>query len=109
MKQFFDFTTGKEFNPLKALTTFFISPYNMDNARLLNLQAKVKAYGEYAEEMQWINGIPVQLFPIGVLDLGRAMVKWNDASSGVIQSGRVTVYFTLENPTTLRVTTVICR
>lgn len=109
MKQFFDFNTGKEFNPLKALTSFFISPYNMDNARLLNLQAKVKAYGKYVEETRWINGIPVQIFPIGVLDLGKTLVKWSDSTTGVIQSERLTMYFTLENPSTLRITTVYYR
>ena len=107
MKQFFDFEKGREFNPAKALEKFFISPYMPDNARLINLEKKVKdGIGEDFGFI-WYRGLPVPVFPISILDLGKSIVTWESIENGIIHSGNRKFYFRFVNEDTVRIDTIL--
>lgn len=107
MKQFFNFETGKEFNPAKTLNYFFISPFFQQNAKILNLEKRVKDDLGNDFGFIWYNGIPVPVFPISVLDLGKCMIKWDTTENGVIYSGNRRIYFRFYDENTVRLDTVL--
>jgi hypothetical protein len=108
MKQFFDFEKGIEFNPAKTLNYFFISPYKPDNARLINLEKKVidKLGNDFS--FTWYRGMPVAVFPIEVLDLGKCVITWESIENGIIHSGNIKYYFRFVDAYTVRIDTILC-
>lgn len=89
---FYDFKQGQTVNPFDGVTHFYVSPYQMDIWKTLNLADKI---GEDEVELviQGSTGIPVILVPITCLNLGKCMVKLNEDFSGKIYSGKRTIYF----------------
>ena len=108
METFWDFSKGREFNPIKNITQFFINPYQPCNSRILNLEKRVEEYGKHVGEMSFYNGIPINKFSIGVLKLNKCLVKWKEVNSGAIESGNIKIYFKVIDDTTIRIDTVIC-
>jgi hypothetical protein len=105
MKQFYDFSTKKEFNPLEGVELAFINPWMPDSASKLNLSSKVtpdEFITTYNEKGQVIN-----LFPLKNLKLGKCMIKWQDINHGIIYiTNSITVYFCIENEV-MRINTIL--
>lgn len=90
----FDFTQGKTLNPLEGITHFYVSPYQMDIWKTLNLAAKI-ADDDVELVIQDNTGMPLIVLPIGRLNLGKCLIRLNDDFSGkiVTNNGRRTIYF----------------
>jgi hypothetical protein len=88
----YDFSKGKSIDPLQGVTHFYVSPYQMDIWRSLNLALKVQDT-EIEVVIQDATGIPVILVPITALNLGKCMVRLNDDFSGKISTGKRSIYF----------------
>lgn len=105
MKQFYDFSTKKEFNPLEGVELAFINPYMPDNARILRLSDKVtpdEFITTYNEKGQVIN-----LFPLKNLGLGKCMIQWQDIEHGIIHlTHGHRIYFCIENGV-MRINTIL--
>jgi hypothetical protein len=103
---FYDFKQGQTVNPFDGVTHFYVSPYQMDIWKTLNLAHKV---GESEVELviQDSTGLPVILVSITALNLGKCMVKLNEDFSGRIYSGKKTIYFrSTEQDSVICITTV---
>lgn len=88
----FDFNQGKTISPLEGVTHFYVSPYQMDIWKTLNLAHKV-GESEVDLVIQDSTGLPVILVPITALSLGKCMIRLNDDFSGKISTGKKTIYF----------------
>ena len=84
MANLFNFTTGKEVNPLKSVELAFINPYMPENARHLNLLNKVTP-DEFTTTFDE-KGHVINLFPIKKLELGECLIKWQTTETGIIQT-----------------------
>ena len=103
---FYDFKQGQTVNPFDGVTHFYVSPYQMDIWKTLNLAHKV---GESEVELviQDSTGLPVILVSITALNLGKCMVRLNDDFSGKITMGKRSIYFRpTEQDSVICITTV---
>lgn len=109
----FDFTTKRAINPLESVTRFFVSPYQMCNANLLNIEKRSESVMHTIDSptVSFYRGMPIVLFDIDCLELGTCLIKWRDIDSGVIISKgakvTTTIYFKIIDVVTLRVDTVL--
>ena len=104
MKQFFDFSTGKEYNPLENVDLAFINPYMPDGARWLRLSDKVtpdEFLTTYNE-----NGQVINLFKLDKLKLGKCMIQWQAQDCGIIHHFNRRIYFKIENDV-MRINTIL--
>ena len=88
----FDFAQGKTIDPLEGVTHFYVSPYQMDVWKSLNLALKV-ADSELDLVIQESTGMPLIIVPIAVLKLGKCIIRLNDDFSGKICTGNRNIYF----------------
>jgi hypothetical protein len=105
---FYDFKQGQTVNPFDGVTHFYVSPYQMDIWKTLNLADRIECTDTNIEVViQHSTGIPVLLVPITALNLGKCMVKLNEDFSGRIYSGKKTIYFrSTEQDSVICITTV---
>ena len=89
---FYDFTQNKSFNPLEDITHFYVSPYQMELWKTLNLAVKLSDK-EVELVIQENTGLPLVIVPITVLNLGKCSVSLNQDLSGKISTGRRDIYF----------------
>lgn len=88
----YDFKQGKTVDPFAGITHFYVSPYQMEMWKTLNLAHKVQDT-EVDVVIQENTGIPVIVLPISLLNLGKCMVRLNDDFSGKITMGKRSIYF----------------
>jgi len=88
----FDFNQGKTISPLEGVTHFYVSPYQMDIWRTLNLATKV-GNTEVDLVIQESTGLPIIILPITALNLGKCMIRLNDDFSGKLTMGKRSIYF----------------
>jgi hypothetical protein len=88
----YDFSEGKSIDPLQDVTHFYVSPYQMDIWKSLNLADKTKDT-ELDVVIQDSTGIPVIIIPLSLLNLGKCMIRLNDDFSGKICTGKRSIYF----------------
>lgn len=104
MTMFYDFKIEQEFNPMKGVKSFFISPLIPGAAILLDLQSKVQdktpVTGIFYE------GMPVIKFPLKVLNLGECTIEWESRKRGVIYNSDHIIYFSLSNDQVMMITGV---
>lgn len=88
----YDFSKGKSIDPLQGVTHFYVSPYQMDLWKTLNLAHKL-ADSEVDLIIQESTGMPLIIVPITALNLGKCMIRLNDDFSGKISTGKRSIYF----------------
>lgn len=104
MKQFFNFKTKKEENPLEKITRFFINPYMPGNYKLLNLKDKYKEILAHETQLVTEDGyIPCVSFPIEYLVNDTAFIEWRSDYQFIINNS---IYCKIVSEDTIRIDTV---
>jgi hypothetical protein len=104
---YYSFDTKEVINPLDQVTHFYVNPYMPESARLLNLVEK--ASDKAAFEVDWVNGLPVVLFPISILKLSTVIVTISSEDKIVVKKNNTKLYMKLtDNPEVVRIDSVFC-
>jgi len=115
MNTFFDFNTGKSFNPLEDVKTFFVNPLMPQSAEALGLQDKLMFAtrlvqpedGKYGTTITFHKGIPCIQYKIQILNLGKVFVYWSEKYAGQIHADSTRIYFRIVDDGVMRIDTVL--
>ena len=90
---FFNFTEGKEVNPLEGVKKFFINPINPK----LYLKLKIEKICESVKpRYRFDRGLPVFIYPLVALGLETCTVSFATPTNGMIITKRGAILFHIQ-------------
>jgi len=90
---FFNFTEGKEVNPMEGVNKFFINPINPK----LYLKLKIESLCQAVKPKYGFDrGLPVFIYPLSALGLGTCTVSFASLTDGMIVTQKGVILFHIQ-------------
>ena len=106
----YNFKTREIINPLDNIMRFYVNPYMPQSAQTLNIEGLWNQHFDNNDsEVKFVNGVPVIVFPLDILNLETASIRISSSDKYVVKSGNMTLYVKLfpEIPYLCRIDTIL--
>jgi hypothetical protein len=108
----YNFKTMELVNPLDNIRRFYVNPYMPSSAQTLNVEGLWNEhFTSNDSEVNFVNGIPVIVFPLDILNLETASVRISSPDKYVITTDKMVLYIKLfpKMPYMCRIDTVLIK
>lgn len=108
----YNFKTREIVNPLDRIMRFYVNPYMPSSAQALNVEGLWNEhFTNNDSEVNFVNGIPVIVFPLDILKLEQASIRISSPDKYVITTDKMVLYIKLfpDMPWICRIDTVLIK